>query len=351
VFGERYTSFRLTLAVADGSSRAALQLQYNASTVSTYHPGLLHPARDQDHPPGIMSYPRQCAREVDPVIVKVVVTAGLVLIAAAAVAVLLGANHWQAATRQLHAALDDAREPIALDTWSLRDLDGLPEPVQRYLRQVLPEGQPIISAATLRHTGTFNLSESGEKWSPFSSTQRVVTRRPGFVWDARIRMAPGMKVHVHDAYVAGNGVLTAKLFGLFTVMEQPATSELAHGELMRFLGEAPWYPTVWLPGQGVEWQDIDATQARATLTDRTISVTLVVRFDDQGLIDSVSSDARFRDVDGVQVATPWQGRFWDYTLRDGMLISLEGEVAWLSPEGPKPYWRGRISDVSYEFVP
>jgi hypothetical protein len=33
-----------------------------------------------------------------------------------------------------------------------------------------------------------------------------------------------------------------------------------------------------------------------------------------------------------------------------MLVPLGGEVAWLPPEGPKPYWRGRITAIEYEFA-
>jgi hypothetical protein len=49
---------------------------------------------------------------------------------------------------------------------------------------VLKEGQPIIAAASLEVFGTFNLSATGEQWKPFTSQQRVVTRRPGFLWAA-----------------------------------------------------------------------------------------------------------------------------------------------------------------------
>jgi hypothetical protein len=46
----------------------------------------------------------------------------------------------------------------------------------------------------------------------------VVTGRPGFDWNGRVAMAPGLPVRVHDAYVAGEGVLRASLLGLFTVV-------------------------------------------------------------------------------------------------------------------------------------
>ena len=39
----------------------------------------------------------------------------------------------------------------------------------------------------------------------------------------------------------------------------------------------------------------------------------------------------------------------DHQLRDGMLVPVDGEVAWLLPEGALPYWRGTITALRYEF--
>lgn len=33
-----------------------------------------------------------------------------------------------------------------------------------------------------------------------------------------------------------------------------------------------------------------------------------------------------------------------------MRIPLAGEVAWLLPEGPQPYWKGRIVNAVYEWA-
>ncbi|MFH1763501.1 MAG: DUF6544 family protein [Gemmatimonadota bacterium] len=266
-------------------------------------------------------------------------------------ALLLGSFRWQAATKELHAPIQEARLPLDPGSFAPREVDGLPEPVQRYFRAALEEGQPMVSAATMEHEGTFNMSENGEQWKTFSSVQRVVTHRPGFVWDARIRMMPGLDVHVHDAYVAGEGVLTTRLLGLFTVMNQPSSPELAEGELLRFFAEAAWYPTALLPSNGVVWEAMDEDRARATITDGPITTTLVFEFDAQGLISTVRSEGRYRQVDGIQGATPWQGRFWSYERRDRMLIPLEGEVAWVVEGEPRPYWRGRIQEIEYEFSP
>ncbi|MEW6335305.1 MAG: DUF6544 family protein [Thermodesulfobacteriota bacterium] len=276
------------------------------------------------------------------------VMAGLVAILA--VALLYGAHRWQSLTRQMRAGLEAARLAEGTGPYRPDDLTGLPAPVQRYLRASLTDGQPVVSAVTMAHRGTFNMRESGEGWKPFTSTQRVITRRPGFDWDARIAVMPAVTVRVHDAYIAGEGVLQAALYGLVTLVEMRGTPEIAQGELMRFLAEAPWYPTALLPGQGVRWEAVDGTSAKATIRDGETTVALLFRFDDQGLIASVRAEARGRAVGGAMIPTPWEGRWGGYEVRDGMRVPTEGEVAWLLPGGPKPYWRGRVTRLAYEFA-
>jgi hypothetical protein len=268
-------------------------------------------------------------------------------------AALYGANRWEAGTRELRSKLEAARISFANKTFNARELEGLPAVVQRYFRAALKDGQPMVAAASFTHSGTFNMSETAEQWKPFTSTQRVVTQRPGFDWDGRIAMMPMLNVHVHDAYVSGEGQLHASLLGLVTLANLPRTADLDQGELMRYFAEAAWYPTALLPSQGVSWEAIDDTSAKATLKDGKLSVSLTFHFNEAGLIDGVRADARARVVGGATVHTPWQGKFWSHELRNGMLVPLEGEVAWLlseGPEGAKPYWRGRLQTVSYTFI-
>ncbi len=42
---------------------------------------------------------------------------------------------------------------------------------------------------------------------------------------------------------------------------------------------------------------------------------------------------------------PWQGGFRDYREVDGMRVPTWGEVAWLLPDGPQPYQRGRTGST------
>jgi hypothetical protein len=208
----------------------------------------------------------------------------------------------------------------------------------------------MIAGIRVQHRGTINIGETNDQWRRFTSDQKVVSQRPGFDWNARVTLLPAVPVRVHDAYVAGEGILEASLFGLFPLAHVRDTNQVAEGELMRFFAEAVWYPTALLPSQGVRWDAVDDRSADGTLTDGAMSVRLRFTFNAQGLIDTVRAEARGRTVKGRVIPTPWQGRFWDHNERGRMRVPLEAEVAWVLPEGPKPYWRGRIVEIVYEMV-
>ncbi len=270
----------------------------------------------------------------------------------------VGAARWAEMIRlhtiQLESGSVDGRGQLPSPAlYGGRELEGLPAPVQRYFRAVLTEGQPIIAAASIEMTGTMNMSTAAERWKPFTSRQRVVTRKPGFLWDAQVDMFPGVPAHVEDSYIAGQGRLNAKVFGLLTVADSHCDGEIARGEFMRYFAESPWYPTALLPSQGVRWEAVDDACANATIVDGPITLTLLFRFNDAGLITSVRAEARGTGVGkgGVMLMLPWDCGLSDYRPQDGMLIPMAGEAAWVRPEGRKAYFVGQVQKLRYEFLP
>jgi|SRR5450756_2494557 hypothetical protein len=267
-----------------------------------------------------------------------------------------GAKRWTDSTRTLSGTLEASRIDTTVGTptelrYDSRELEGLPAPVQRYFRAVLKDGQPVITAATIELVGTFNMSATGEQWKPFTSRQRVVTRRPGFLWDAQVDMLPGLPVRVVDSYIAGQGLLHAAVLGLFTVAEASGDGELARGEFMRFFAEAAWYPTALLPSQGVRWVAVDDHSANATIVDGPLSLTLLFRFNEAGLIDSFRAEARGAGVGRGMVMLPWEGSWSNYHMRNGMMLPLTGEVGWMRSEGRKSYFVGNVTSLRYDFAP
>ena len=261
----------------------------------------------------------------------------------------VGSLLWNRATARTVARLAQRRTPSDRNsprTFSADEIDTLPAPVKRYFMFALRPGQPLVRSARIVQRGDFAMEP--DAWSPFTATQHVTVRPPGFVWDASIRIAPGVAVRVRDSYIGGVGRTHGRVAGIVPVVDQSGTLEMASGSLHRYLAEAPWVPTALLPSAGVTWTAVDDMTARASLTDYGTSVSVDFHFNDRGEITGMSAD-RLRHANGAAVPTRWIGRFGEYEALGGMTVPREAEVSWILPEEPYPYWRGRITEASYMY--
>jgi hypothetical protein len=88
-------------------------------------------------------------------------------------------------------------------------LDGLPEPVQRYLRYTGVVGKPFVRRVHLRQKGRMHLA-SGTPWVPLRAEQWYSVRPPGFVWYATLHIGPVPIVRARDMYRAGRGAYSSR---------------------------------------------------------------------------------------------------------------------------------------------
>ena len=274
--------------------------------------------------------------------IGMIVVGALVLVVVTASTV--GSVAWDRSTRDLVRAMTPTQAHGA-QTFDPAELEGLPEPVVRYFRFALTPGQPLIRRAVVRHDGEFRGSLDSQ-WSPFTSSQHFSVEPAGFVWDARIRMAPLVTVRVRDHYLAGRAGMLGKVAALVPVVDAEPTPEIASSALHRYMAERVWLPTSLLPSAGVRWEAVDDSTARAHLTDAGITLSFDAHFGPEGEIQRVEM-MRYRDAEGRAVLTPFVTYFRDYSRVEGMVVPLEGEVEWVLDEGRLNYWRARIIDVDY----
>ncbi len=269
------------------------------------------------------------------------------LVAGIAAAVTIAIVRWN-----LEAAARVARLRVPRDAearpYSRDDLAGLPAPVVRYFEFALIPGQPIVRHTRLRQVGEFAMQP--DSWKPFTAVQDFSAAPPGFLWDARIRMSPATPVFVRDGYCAGEGAMYGALSALVPVVNEHGTPFMASGELLRYLAEAVFFPTALLPRDGISWSPIDENTARVTLADADTTVSCDVNFGEHGEIVGIAA-MRAGAPNRKYELTRWVGRFGDYRRVEGMMIPTSGEVGWMLPEGPRPYFRARIVDVQHDFAP
>ena len=89
---------------------------------------------------------------------------------------------------------------ISDKTFSYKQLDSLPEPVQRYFKHVLKEGQTYISYVRLTHDGQFKIAE---KWVNIRGEQYFTTEKPGFIWKGTTAWNPEATSTVAETHVRG----------------------------------------------------------------------------------------------------------------------------------------------------
>lgn len=269
------------------------------------------------------------------------------VLGSAATALAAGSLLWNRATARAVGRLVPDTAASNPKAFSREQLAGLPAPVVRYFEFALAPGRPLIRAARIEHAGELR-SGLDAPWAPFTSVQHFSADPPGFVWDAAIHMSPLITVRVRDGYFQGTGSMQARIASVIPVVNAQGGKELAAGALQRYLAESAWFPTALLPRPGLVWEPIDESSARATLTDSGVSVSLDFRFGEKGEIVSVYTPARYRDVNGTPVPTPWAGHFRSYGRVGGVVIPREADVEWILPEGRLSYWRGQVVRVEFD---
>jgi hypothetical protein len=262
---------------------------------------------------------------------------------------ILGGAKWKRQTAREIELLSSRGESsrARVSRYDRAEISALPTPVRRYFDFVLTQGQPMVASACIEWTG--KLSMRPHRWSAFSATQHYHVHPPGFVWDARVWMTGMVPVLVRDSYADHEGSMKAAIGGIVKVADASGTSEIAKGALLRYLGEAVWFPTALLPAAGVTWTALDHDSAAATLSDGPTTVSLDAHFGESGEIVSISA-MRPREVAGSYISTPWVAHLRGYTRRHGMMVPTAGGVEWQLPSGPLPYWQGRVVRAAYDFA-
>jgi uncharacterized protein DUF6544 len=229
-------------------------------------------------------------------------------------------------------------------------LSGLPEPVVRYLRHVLRDGQPLVEVARLSQVGELRTAPSSKRWFQFKANHVVVPPAQGFIWDARVAVVPLIHLRVRDGYARGSGFGRVTLLSLIPIGADSESTEINSGALHRYLAESVWYPTALLPSPALRWSPIDSTQAMATLSHAGTTVSLVFRFNDKGEVTGIYSPGRWGRFEGEYRQVPWEGHFRDYRDRQGMLIPTVGEVGWYWNGTWERVWEGSIEESSYKMT-
>lgn len=215
------------------------------------------------------------------------------------------------------------------------ECDDLPSPVQKYFKVVLNEGQNYINCTRLKHGGYFRL-KSNQKWIKISGEEYFTAKKIGFAWYAKICF-----FSVMDSYIEKRGRLTARLLSLITVVDSDG-DKIDQGELLRWLGEAPLFPTALLPSHKLKWNSIDKYSSMVILSEGRNTVEGVFYFNEQGKITHFTTE-RYKG----NSLEKWTGYYNNYRKVDGMLVPHSIEAVWNLKSGDFSYAKFDIDKIEY----
>ncbi len=224
-------------------------------------------------------------------------------------------------------------------------LRKLPEPVRRHLEAANIVGIQPIRKLRLTQRGSMRMSEEG-RWLPFAAWQAFSTDPPAFVWKARIRGLPSFLLSVTDEFVNGHGHLAANGMGSLFKFAEGAGPEFDQGELLRYLAETIWFPTIWASEQ-IVWRSVDARSAEATMRVGGLSVPAIFEFNAQGFAERVRGERYRMDKSGKFTLGLFSGAVADYRRAADMLVPMKVTASWHLRSGDFTYFRGEVRNIQF----
>jgi hypothetical protein len=214
--------------------------------------------------------------------------------------------------------------------------------VERIRDYAMPAGAIACRGTWLRQEGEMRFSPE-KPWMRFHAEQWFPGNGIDFYWKAWVRMNALIRIRVIDSFADGKGSLTAAAFGVVPVARSrgPATDK---GEAMRGLAELPWRPFAFGEASPLTWESAGNEELRVRFATARTRAAVLFEVDSAGRVQSALAPDRPRIVDGKAAETAWSGVFDDYRTFSGIRVPTFAQAAWLLPEGPFTYWRGRVSE-------
>ena len=227
------------------------------------------------------------------------------------------------------------------------DVAELPPPIQRWLRHAGVVDRPRPGIVHLTQTGLMR-GQPDQPWMPVDAEQYFTTDPPGFEWIATLKMSPLVWVTGHDRYFDGDGAMDMLALSLIPVVHARGP-ELNQGVLLRYLTETVWFPAAVL-SPFITWEPIDSASAQATLEYRGTRASATFTIDADGAVLRAEAN-RYREEHGRYTLRPWSIPIDAYGEFAGTRMPVAGDAIWRLESGDLPYYRWRITNLTYDESP
>lgn len=223
------------------------------------------------------------------------------------------------------------------------DLAELPLPVQKWMINSQVVDKEKIKAVRLKQKLMMKTEET-KPWLPAEAEQYFSVKEPGFIWKAKVNMAPMVFFTGLDKYYEGKGKMKINVFSLIPVVDSEG-KEIDQSTLQRYLAEIIWFPSAALSDY-IEWEELDDFSAKATMSYKGVSASAMFYFNEKGDVINFNT-RRYMEKDGKYVLEDWGGVPEEYKEFNGIRIPYKGKVMWRLKTGDFTWLQYEITEVEY----
>lgn len=245
--------------------------------------------------------------------------------------------------------LISAANNIGVRTYSIKDIENLPIPVQRYFRYVLKEGQEYIRFVRMKAEGQFR--RPGQKeWTEMKTSQYFISKPPGMIFDAVMKQGP-VWFDIRDKYWKSKGGMFVNMLSGINVLKEGDIKELNETTFLRWIGETVMFPTSLLPCEYIKWKPMDMSSAELEVTDGNNTGTYKFYFNDRDEIVKYESDNRYDKIDGKFQKVGSVAVRSDYKELNGIKVPTKFLITRILPDGTnEEFWKGEVTDIAYDIL-
>lgn len=227
------------------------------------------------------------------------------------------------------------------------DLDGLPEPVRRYVQASGAVGRPVPWNLRVVFDAQMRLAPDRPPM-PARSLQYNFFDRPArlFFMSARLFGAPIQALH---RYQEGEATFQVRVGHVFNAVDQ-AGPALSAAETVTVLNDLCLMAPGRLTDPRLSWRAIDERTCAVTFANEPHTVTATLAFEGDRLVEFASDDRPDAST-GHAVAMRWRTPVAGYAERGGMRLPTGGSAVYDRPEGPFEYGSFRLHDLAYDVAP
>ncbi|MCC8361098.1 DUF6544 family protein [Salinimicrobium sediminilitoris] len=227
---------------------------------------------------------------------------------------------------------------------SKKDLEGLPQPVQKWLRHSGIIGKPFISNGKILQDLKMKMKPGQEKWLQATAVQYSTVDVPAFIWSVDARMNSLIGFKGRDKFEGGKGEMLIKLEGLVNVVDEKG-EKLDEGSLQRYLGEMVWLPTLALSPH-VSWEEVNDCTAIATLDYMGTKGSGTFTFNSDGDF-TIFSAMRFKGNEADAKRYPWVLKVQEHKSFEDIRVPSKMTATWKLENQDWTWLKLDIKNIDY----